>query len=252
MPVMTPTLQIFEDSETLALAAAERFIALSREAVALRGKFLVALAGGSTPERLYALLGEPECAGRVPWGCTFLFFSDERVVWFADPDSNFGMVQRTLLSHVAVPKEQLFPIPTDLSTPAACAAAYDATLREVLGEPPVFDLILLGLGDDGHTASLFPGLPALDETEKYAVASPPGTLPPPRQRVTLTFPAINAARQVLFLVSGAKKRDRLRQWLTTDAAVSALPARGVHPTKGEVSIWADKAAAGSLRSNAAR
>lgn len=252
MPLMTPPLQIFDDSEALAIAAAERFIALSRQAIALRGKFLVALAGGSTPERLYSLLGSPEFAGRVPWGSAFLFFGDERVVPHDDPDSNFGMVRRTLLSHVSVPKEQLFPIPTDLETPEECAAAYDETLRRVLGEPPVFDLILLGLGDDGHTASLFPGMPALDEAEKLAVSSPPGVLPPPRQRVTLTFPAINSARQVLFLVSGEKKRARLRQWLTTDAPVGQLPVKGVAPTGGEASVWADKAAAGSLRSDAPR
>ena len=249
---MTPQLQIYDDSESLARAAAERFLSLARMAVALRGKFLVALAGGSTPERLYTLLASPEYASRVPWGCTFLFWGDERLVPLSDPDSNFGLVQRTLLSGVSVPKEQVFPVPTELSTPEESADAYEQTLRRVLGNTPVFDLVLLGLGDDGHTASLFPGLPALTETERLVVATPPGVLPPPHPRVTLTFPAINAARQVLFLVSGQKKRVRLTSWLAGDSAVNTLPVQGVAPTAGELWVYADRAAAGNRRAADAR
>jgi 6-phosphogluconolactonase len=240
---MTPNLEVFDDGEALAAAAAERFISAAREAIALRSRFLVALAGGSTPERLYERLALPENVPRVPWPRTFVFFGDERFVPHDHPDSNVGLARRRLLEKVPVPPGQVFPIPTDLATPEEAAGAYEQVLREQLGDK-AFDLILLGMGSDGHTASLFPGQKTLQEKKKWAVAALPGELPPAVPRVTLTFPLLNKARRVLFLVAGDSKRTMLSTWLSGEGALSSLPASGV---EGNVTIFADNAAAGDRR-----
>ncbi len=175
----------------------------AQEAVRERGRFTLVLAGGSTPEKTYRLLAEPAQAAMVAWPKTFVFFGDERFVPPDDPRSNFGMARSALLAHVPIPAGQVFPVPTDRPTAAEAAAAYTRRLGEVFaaaprGPPPRFDLILLGLGEDGHTASLFPGAAALAVRDTWVTWSPPGTLPPPVDRVTMTYPVLNAARQVLF------------------------------------------------------
>jgi 6-phosphogluconolactonase len=223
--------------------AADRIAHLAAEAVAARGRFTLALAGGSTPEKTYAVLAADP--GRLDWSKALLFLGDERMVPPDDPRSNFGLAKRTLLDRV--PAATAFPVPTD--RPDA-AAAYAAVLSAAFGvpvdgPPPRFDLILLGLGDDGHTASLFPGKPALDATA-WTAASPPGDLPPPVDRVTLTFPVLNAAREVLFLVTGGKKADVVREVLEGSPPVREKPAAGVRPTDGVVSWFLDAAAAGRL------
>ena len=244
---MTPTLQIFDNEETLAQAATERFITLAREAVALRSRFRVALAGGSTPERLYSLLATPENIPRVPWPRTFLFLGDERMVPEDSADSNLGMARRTFLSKVPVPERQIHAVPTDAATPEAAADAYNSLLVQELGTPPVFDLVLLGFGSDGHTASLFPGSPALGVTDSWVTSTLPGELPPPVPRVTLTFPAINAARQILVLVTGEKKRKMLGTWLADEGSLTTLPACGLAPKNGNLTVYADMNAAGERR-----
>src|SRR5262249_42677564 len=162
-----------------------------------------ALAGGSTPEITYSLLAARGPGEGLDWLSSLLFFGDERFVPHTDPRSNYHMVQRAWLGPAQVPAERVFAIPTDTDSPAVSASQYAKTLAKQFGtkgdELPRFDLILLGLGDDGHTASLFPGKPALHETTAWVTASPPGVLPPPVDRVTLTFPLLNAARQVMFL-----------------------------------------------------
>jgi ribulose-phosphate 3-epimerase len=173
------------------------------------------LSGGSTPEKAYALLAEPQRAAALDWTKTYVFFGDERLVPPEDPRSNFGMARRTLLDRVPLPASQVFAIPTVGMTAAEAAKTYAAELARFFPEatgssPPRFDLILLGLGEDGHTASLFPGAAALEVQNAWVAGSPPGRLPPPVDRVTLTYPVLNAARRVAMLVTGQSKAAVVR------------------------------------------
>ena len=244
-----PTVVVCPDADNLAARAADRYIEAARRPVNARGRFIVALAGGSTPEKMYALLAESPRREQVSWTQTFFFFGDERFVPPGDARSNENMARRALLDKVGLPADNIFAVDTT-NTPNAEAAAnaYENTLAaffglDPTGPPPVFDLILLGLGDDGHTASLFPGKPALGVVDRWAVATPPGVLPPPVERVTLTFPVLNAAREVLFLVSGDKKADALHAILEGHADCATHPAAGVKPAAGTLTWLVDEAAA---------
>jgi 6-phosphogluconolactonase len=210
------------------------------------------LSGGSTPEKTYRLL--PDGPPQLDWSRTYLFMGDERFVPADDPRSNVAMVRRSLLNHVSVPADHVFPVPSSQQapTPAEAARAYAEALARffalpVNGQPPQFDLVMLGLGDDGHTASLFPGAPALNVRDAWVTWSPPGTLPPPVDRVTLTFPILNAARHILFLVAGEKKAEPLRDVLEGHPSPSDRPAAGVQPTDGRVTWMVDEAAASLLK-----
>jgi 6-phosphogluconolactonase len=241
-------LVIHPDPAALARAAAERIIDCSRRAIEARGRFLLVLAGGSTPEKAYELLAQPDQAARIDWSKTFAFFGDERVVPHDDPRSNFHMASRALLSHVPIPRLNVFPIPTDRGSPAECASAYSHTLEDFFGSKPGqtlprFDLILLGMGDDGHTASLFPGKPALHEQKAWVVSSPPGVLPPPVDRVTMTFPVLSAGREVMFLVTGEKKAGPAKEILEGPPNPDVHPSSGVRPTEGILIWFVDEAAA---------
>lgn len=246
----TTEIRILADADELAEAAASRIERAAAAAIAERGLFTLALAGGSTPEKTYKLLAQPERRARIDWARIRLYFGDERFVPHDDPRSNYGMAQRSLIGPASLAPATVFPIPTDLPTAAACAAAYEATLRKEFAPRgqawPVIDLVLLGLGDDGHTASLFPGKPALRETNAWVTSSPPGVLPPPVDRITMTFPVLNAAREVLFLVAGAGKASPIRDVLKEAAAVEDRPAVGVRPTEGALVWLLDKAAAAGL------
>jgi 6-phosphogluconolactonase len=246
-----PNFVVCADAAALAVRAADLFIQSAADAIRERQRFTVALSGGSTPEKMYALLAAPERVGRVDWSRTFLFFGDERFAPDGDPRANLTMVRRSLLAGAPVPPANFFPVPTDLPSPAASAAAYAATLGRFFGldpkgPPPVFDLVFLGLGDDGHTASLFPGRPAVGVTDVWVTDSPPGVLPPPVDRVTFTFPTINAARHVVFLVGGANKAGPLREILKDGPSVNDKPAVGVRPTTGTLTWMLDEAAAAGL------
>jgi 6-phosphogluconolactonase len=246
MPQNDPEVVPLADADAIAQEAARRVLAAAEAAVAARGAFTLVLAGGSTPEKLYRLLAAPPLRDRIPWERTRVFLGDERFVPYDAPESNWGMAQRTLLDHVPLPVENLHPMPTTAghARPEEAAQAYDATLRALFpgATPPRFDLVLLGLGDDGHTASLFPGKPALDVADAWAAASPPGVLPPPVDRITLTFPVLNAARATLFLVAGAKKAPALRSVLSGAADIREHPAAGVRPEAGTLTFLADAAA----------
>jgi 6-phosphogluconolactonase len=242
------SLNVCRDADQLAIDAAEHILAAAAAAIRDRGRFTLALSGGSTPEKTYTLLAQPERSARLDWARTLLFFGDERVVPADDARSNYHLARRSLLDRVAVPADHVFPIPTDRATPADCAAAYAATLARAFGlppdgVPPRFDLILLGLGDDGHTASLFPGAAALKEERAWVTWGPPGTLPPPVDRVTFTYPTLNAARQVLFLVAGANKAEPVRDVLEGQAPRERRPAAGVRPAEGIVTWLLDEVAA---------
>ena len=246
-------LMVFPDPDALAISAAEFIVRAARDAIDQRGRFTLALAGGSTPEKTYRRLASSEMAGKIDWSKSYLFMGDERFVPAADPASNFGMAQRSLLNHVPVPKGNVFPVPTESRAVSVAAQQYHQTLARFFGQvgdtaPPRFDLILLGLGDDGHIASLFPGMPSLVVDDCWVTWSPPGTLPPPVDRVTMTFPVLNHARSVLFLVAGDKKSDVLHEILEGHPSVQKPPAAGIRPVAGTVTWLLDKAAASNINS----
>jgi 6-phosphogluconolactonase len=248
-PISHPVLTIAKDAEDLAAHAAERFIQAARDAIRRDGRFRVALSGGSTPEKLYTLLAQP--GAEVDWGRSYFFLGDERFVPLDDPRSNYALIQRTLLASGRVPADHIFPVPVHLATAGAAAAAYEQMLADALGVPdrrrlPRFDLILLGLGDDGHTASLFPHAPSLAVADRWVVDSPPGTLPPPVDRITLTYPVLNAAQTIIFLVAGEKKAAVLQEVLEGRPHPEMRPAAGVRPLDGTVEWLVDEAAAARL------
>ncbi len=227
------TLEVVRDAEALAARAAE--IIAGRVRVA-RYPFRLLLAGGSTPRAAYQLLAQMD----LDWDCTELFFGDERFVPPDHPDSNYRMVRESLLATGRVQPRKLLAIPTD-GTPESAAARYDETLRQQYGAGtlekgvPLFHLTLLGLGDDGHTASLLPGQPVLRERTRWAAAVPRGR---PEPRITVTYPALESSELIMFLVTGTAKRDALAQ-----ARGGALPAGGIKP-QGDVLWLVDRAAAG--------
>lgn len=248
---MSSTVKIVKNSDDLAAHAAELIVQVTQKAIEARGRAMLALAGGSTPKKTYSLLAEPERRSKIDWDQTYLFFGDERFVPLDDPSSNFAMTQKALLGPGSVPVGHVFPIPTQLATAAAAASEYAATLATAFGigdneDPPRFDLILLGLGDDGHTASLFPGAKSLRTTDSWVVASPPGTLPPPIERITLTFPVLNAAREIMFLVAGQNKAEVVHDVLEGQPSDNALPAAGVRPVDGTLTWLVDEAAGSHL------
>ncbi|MGD9902184.1 MAG: 6-phosphogluconolactonase [Vicinamibacterales bacterium] len=229
--------------QTIAAAAGE-VVEAARTAIAARGRFLFALSGGSTPRPLYERLAAPPWREQVDWSRTHLLWSDERCVPPEHPDSNYGMARAAFIDHVPIPARQVHRMRGE-DDPAGAAAAYEQVVRELVGPPaadvapPGLDLVLLGLGADGHTASLFPGRPAGQETARWVVADQD---PAGRPRLTLTPPALNAARTVVFLVVGCGKAATLGAVLDGDRAPDRLPAQRVAPRRGRL-IWIVDAAA---------
>ncbi len=217
---MSRTVIVVKNAQTLAEDGASLFEAIVDEAIQERQRAVVALSGGSTPEKMFGILAQRP----VKWEQTLLFFSDERFVPLHDPVSNYGMANRSLLGPAGVPSDNVFPVPIGAASASAAAVEYEAILELELGATPSFDLILLGLGDDGHTASLFPWTAALGVQDHLVTWSPSGTLPPPVDRVTFTFPVLNTARKVVFLVSGAKKAVALRSVLEDEPPCEERPA----------------------------
>ena len=243
-----PQVLVYEDVGELYRVAASRFVEAVDQAVAIRGQFTVALAGGSTPRGMYARLAESPWRERVPWSAVQVFWGDERCVPPDHPDSNYRMAYEALLSRVPLPAANIHRMAGELD-PEKAAEAYSATLREVFGlsgeAVPRFDLVLLGLGSDGHTASLFPGTAALAETQRWVVANFVPRLG--AYRLTLTFPVLNAARQVMFLVTGSGKAEVVARVLEGPRRVMELPAQAVAPTDGQLVWLLDRAAAAQLK-----
>jgi len=231
------------DPASVAAAAAERWIACASEAISARGLFAVALAGGSTPRALYGRLAESPWRERIDWGRTVVFFGDERCVPPDHPESNYRMAFETLLAKVPVPPDNVQRILGEAAEPNEAAVLYEAALRGAFPDDavPRFDLILLGMGSDGHTASLFPGTRALDEKARWVVANWVPKLE--AWRVTLTYPVIRAARRVLFLVTGRDKAPAFRRVFGPEDGGDPLPAARVVPIDGVVEVLADREAA---------
>jgi 6-phosphogluconolactonase len=221
--------RVFESAEALAQKAAEWLCALAQ---ASNREFAVCLSGGSTPRLLYETLATSATASRFPWPRVHWFWGDERFVPHDDPESNYRMVHEALLSRVPIPAENIHPVPTQGLSPEQAAADYEATLKRYYGagkltpNRPLFDVNLLGVGEDGHTASLFPGQPALQETQRWVVAVIGAKS---NARITLTYPALDSSRDVVFLVTGKAKRDVVARIRAGDRG---LPAALVRPLGG--------------------
>src|SRR5271168_3267553 len=242
---LSENVRILPTSNDLFHAAAVEFAACGIEAVRDRGRFTVALSGGSTPRGMFSLLASGAIPG-IPWDKIAFFWGDERHVPPDNPDSNYRMANETMLSKVPVRKEDIFRIPAEGGDANAVAKSYEETIQNSFtlktGEFPRFDLILLGMGPDGHTASLFPGTGALRETQRIFVANWVEKMN--AFRFTLTYPAINHAAEVAFLIGGPDKAATLKQVLEDKFA--GLPAQTIQPQNGKLLWFVDQAAASQL------
>ncbi len=241
---------VFDTAEQLALAAAERFVECAHGLHAELDRFSVALAGGKTPRRVYELLATERFRDRVDWSQLHLFFGDERAVPPDHPESNYRMAYEALISKVSIPARNVRRIVGE-GNPKENARFYETQLKTFFaGLPwPRFDLVFLGMGDDGHTASLFPGSAALNEKSDWAVATRLARSGP--ERITLTLPVFNHAARIMFLVTGKEKAPRLREVLgavsseqrAVGSAPDLVPAAMVQPVDGELEWFVDSAAA---------
>ena len=233
--------------QELFAAAAEEVVRAATDAVAERGRFTIALSGGSTPKNLFNLLAT-NARTTLPWERMFFFWGDERHVSPTDADSNYKMAEETMLSKIPVAAGNVFRVLTENPDAAAAAESYEKTLQKFFslqpGEFPRFDLILLGMGPDGHTASLFPGTTALQEKQRLVVANWVDKLK--TSRITFTLPVLNAARAVAFLVSGIDKAPALHEVLEGSAPGEQYPSKLVRPTDGKLIWLIDRAAASQL------
>jgi 6-phosphogluconolactonase len=242
-----PQVRVFPDMEAMSVGAAERFNTLAKETIVSRGRFIAALSGGSTPRRFYSLLGSPLYRDKIDWNKVHLFWADERCVPRGHSESNFKLVADTLLAQVALPAKNIHRIKGE-NKPELAAEEYEQNIRSFFGSQttPEFDILFLGAGEDGHTASLFPGTVTLREMIRLAM---PVYLDPPNlHRVTLTLPLLNQARRVLFLVSGQAKA-RMVYEIVENGNPHGYPAGLVHPAHGSIAWFVDKDAAGLLRKN---
>lgn len=241
-----PIVRIYPDLDAIAGAAAAIFASTVTHAVAEDHPAWIAVSGGATPPRLFETLSKPPWRDRIRWDSVWLCQVDERPVPPDSADSNYHLLKETLLERVPLPPGNVLRIRAELGAQAA-APEYEAELRLALTAGadgfPRLDLVLLGMGDDGHTASLFPHSPGLHETQRWAIANPVEKLG--LERITLTYPVMNAAARVAFLVSGAAKAPALERVLHGDRDIEDLPAQGIHPVNGELQWLVDVAAAGA-------
>jgi 6-phosphogluconolactonase len=244
---------IYPDSDALALAAAVDLLKLANESIAARGVFTLALAGGSTPRKLYSLLATDLRFESFPWDKTQIFFGDERHVPPSHIDSNFLMTSNTLLSTGLVPDANVHRVRAEMPDANVTALDYDVELHTAFSQEvrldnfPRFDVILLGMGPDGHTASLFPGSQALEEKERWVVANWVEKFK--SARITFTFPVLNAARNVMLLIAGADKADMLYEVIVSKRGTALYPVQEVMPKDGVKAWMLDRAAAARLPEN---
>ena len=240
--------------EAVAREAARRFVLHAAAAIQQRGRFAVALSGGSTPKRLYELLAQDPYRDQVDWDYVHFFWGDERFVPFTNPASNYHMTEVALLNALELTNGNTHRVQTELESADAAAAAYEQEIVKFFGlakgELPKFDLILLGLGTNGHTASLFPYSNALRVRDRLVAAEYIDEVK--QARITLTVPVLNAAREVTFLVTGAEKANVVKEVLMGPADPDRLPAQLVHPDPGSVTWLIDKAAAAELPASSVR
>ena len=235
---------IWEDTDAISIATAHFFVAACHRCIAKRGKFVVALSGGNTPKRLYQLLASPEFSRNIPWNNIFLFWSDERFVPQKDADSNYRMVKENLLDHISIPLKNIFPMPVN-STAKEGAKEYEATIRHFFNNKKnIFDWLLLGVGEDGHTASLFSDTAILKE--KKRLIKEVWVKQKRTWRISFTLPLINKARQIIFLVSGKEKATVVADILSHKKICPALPSQLIKPVKGTIYWMLDEQAAANI------
>jgi 6-phosphogluconolactonase len=237
--------RVLPDIDALSRAALEELLSDLQDAIKQRGRGAIALSGGHTPEKMYTLWAANEkYRGETDWNRVHFFWGDERYVSQDDPLSNFRMTRETLLKNVPIPAANVHAVPTNLGTPQQAAEAYDQELRKFFGSAaPAFDVTLLGLGPEGHTASLFPDSSALEERTRWVVPVHVEAVPP--NRLTFTLPVLNSSRNTYFLVAGENKREILAALRAEpDSRASAYPAGRVRPADGRVLWFLDQAAAG--------
>jgi 6-phosphogluconolactonase len=239
---------IFKDIEEISNFIIKKWFEIAKRAIKEKGRFTVALSGGKTPQTLYQKLAELKDS--LPWDKTEIFLVDERFVPCEDSENNYRMINQTLLSRIKIPEKNIHPISTKEKTPKASARKYEEELTSYFklkkGEFPRFDLILLGMGEDGHTASLFPDTTALTETEHFVIAVSPPDISK-KERISLTLPVINNADNVIFLITGVHKAKVLKEVIEDKNC--KLPAAMVSPEKGMLFFLIDKAAALYLSRN---
>jgi 6-phosphogluconolactonase len=243
----SPEIKIHSTPEILIEETAHLFMQIARASVQERGRFVAALSGGTTPRGLFQHLTEEPYFSLIPWNKTFVFWVDERHVPFTDATSNYRTAWETLLSKVPIPKEQIFPMTNGSLPVEKAASAYEIKLFKFFGKEslPCFDLTLMGMGEDGHTASLFPGAPQVIEQEKWVIGCFPG--PEKKERVSLTFPVLNHSRWLVVLVEGLKKADRLKDVLDGPADPPRYPIQYLRPNLGRLIFELDAAAASKLK-----
>lgn len=240
-------IQIFQNTEALAKATADKMLGISQQAIERNGRFVIALSGGSTPERLFKLLAKPPYLNQIPWDKTFVFWGDERFVPSDDQRNNSNRAKSLLLNHVPIPAINIHPIPVDLK-PEESAKEYEKTIKKLFDkESPCFDLIFLGLGEDGHTASLFPGTDVVFENKK--LVKEVYVEEQSMYRITMTPALINQAHNIVFLVEGEKKAKILKTILTEPRQTNKFPAQIIQPEKGNLYWFLDKKAAALLPDN---
>ena len=235
--------RIFPNPRKLSEAVAEFFVRTSQASIQKNGKFTVALAGGTTPERTYLQLATSKFSSRVDWANTHLYWGDERCVPSDHQDSNFQMALNALLKHVPIPEANVHRMEGEIK-PSFAASRYERIMQSNLGVSPGLDLVLLGLGTDGHTASLFPGTAALRETKHWVKANYVGKLS--GWRITMTPFTINQATNIVFLVSGENKSRVLHQVLQGDFCPNQYPSQLINPCNGNVFFYIDRPAAGRI------
>lgn len=237
---------VYPDTNILSHEAAQYILHLAQESIAEHGHFIIALSGGSTPKKLYGLLGEEPYRSQIDWSHVDIFWSDERCVPPDNEESNYFMAQQVLLSKIPIPAERIHRMPADQADRNAASLAYTLNMQQTFSTDgvPGFDLIQLGMGPEGHTASLFPHQPSLHEQQRLVMAVTVSKPPPPR--LTFTPRILNAARHILFLVTGSEKADAVQAVLEGDYQPEEYPAQLVQPLKGEVTWMLDEVAASKL------
>ncbi|WP_149206539.1 6-phosphogluconolactonase [Flavobacterium johnsoniae] len=236
-------IQIYNTTEEINTAAADLFTAAAQDAIAKRGKFTAVLTGGSSPAGIYKLLASDAYKNKIDWSKVYIFWGDERWVSLNDDLSNAKMSYAALLSHVPIPSENIFEMYKDGVTPEDYAVTYEQSIRKILGEEGKFDFIFLGMGDDGHTASLFPGEAVLNEQNKWVDAY--FLAPQNMHRITLTAPLINKAEKIIVVTFGEKKAHALKEVTKGEYNPSLYPTQLIKPVSGELVFLVDKSAAGT-------
>lgn len=237
---------IYPDTSTLSQEAAQYIVRLANEAIVSHGRFSIALSGGTTPKVLYGLLATEPYRDQIDWSQVEIFWSDERCVPPDSSDSNYQLAQEVLLSKIPISTNQIHRMPADKPDRDAASLEYTQEMQRIFGTDgiPSFDLLQLGMGPEGHTASLFPHQPSLQEQQRLVM--PVNVPKPPPPRLTFTPPLLNAAKHVLFLVTGADKADAVQAVLESAYQPEEYPAQIVRPPHGEVTWMLDTAAAGKL------